>query len=144
MAHLPIRLIVVHCTASPTTTTLEQVEEWHKARGFTRVGYHRLIQAGGIVRHGRSDDEVGAHAKGRNTGSLGVSVCGDPRGGHPFDADQERQLLLVCADLCRAHGLDPMTQLVGHCELDPHAKPDCPGFDMHGLRAEVAARLAQT
>ena len=143
MPHLPIRLLVVHCTASPTTTTREQVVEWHLANGWDDIGYHYLIQAGGIVRKGRRDDTPGAHAKGHNTRSLGVSVSGSPSEGMAWDPDQEYQLVLLLTDLCRAHSLRPH-QIRGHSELDPENKPLCPGVSMDAVRQQVAVRLAET
>ena len=143
MSHHPIRKIVVHCTASPVNTTREMVDEWHRARGWAGIGYHYLIQAGGIVRKGRPDHLPGAHARGHNTGSLGVCVSGDTRAGHPWSYDQERQLVLLLADLCRAYRLDS-SAVVGHCELDPEGKPDCPGVDMGAIRERVRVRLEAT
>lgn len=143
MSHLPIRLIVVHCTGSPTTTTREMVDEWHLARGWSGIGYHYLISAGGIVRKGRADSTVGAHCHGHNTGSIGVCASGSPAEGMPWDNDQERQLILLITDLCRAWRLMPH-QIRGHCELDPANKPLCPGVSMDAVREQVAVRLVHT
>jgi len=135
-----IAMLVVHCSASPTTTTLEQIDDWHKQRGFTRVGYHYVVQAGGVVRKGRRDTEVGAHVQGHNTGSLGICVTGSPAEGKPWSFDQEHQLYSLLADLCRAYNLNE-THIRGHCELDPKGKPLCPGVDMNKVREQVRARL---
>ena len=70
-----IRKIVVHHSASPAVS-MEKIEQWHIERGFSEVGYHYVIQAGGFVRLGRKLDRVGAHCKGHNSDSIGVCVVG--------------------------------------------------------------------
>ena len=32
--------IIIHHSASPIGTTVEQIDQWHKARGWTGIGYH--------------------------------------------------------------------------------------------------------
>jgi N-acetylmuramoyl-L-alanine amidase len=131
---------VIHCSASPTTTTLEQIDEWHRARGFERVGYHYVIQSGGIVRKGRGDNQLGAHVSGHNTGSLGICITGSPAEGQPWSYDQEQQLYALITDLCVAHGITEAS-VIGHCELDPKGKPLCPGVPMEPIREQIRARL---
>ena len=99
-----IRLLVVHCTASPNDRTLfagtygapgfrspaMEVDAWHQERGFERdaawrarmnpslaaIGYHYLVARNGAVFSGRHEDEMGAHAAGWNRNSLGICLVG--------------------------------------------------------------------
>ena len=132
--------IIIHCSASPRHYTREHVDEWHRERGWDGIGYHYVIQDGGFTRKGRRDDENGAHARRYNRCSLGICVMCDPRNGHPESQEQWRALVYLVSDLCLAYDLPPVLVL-GHCEVDPDNKPDCPGFSMAALRDEVKARL---
>jgi len=132
--------IIIHCSASPRHYTREHVDEWHRERGWEGIGYHYVIQAGGVVRKGRRDDENGAHALRYNTKSLGVCVMCNPAEGYPESQEQWRALVYLVSDLCLAYGMNH-GMVLGHCEVDPDRKPDCPGFSMAALRDEVKARL---
>lgn len=143
MPHLPIRRIVIHCTASPTTTTAADVDRWHKERGWSGIGYHWLVSAGGLIEAGRPEDQVGAHVYGHNTGSIGICASGNPAAGDHWDAEQRLALVQMIADRCQAHGLTSQ-DVLGHCELDPTGKPDCPGLNMDNVRLEVAHALGES
>ena len=70
--------VIVHCAATPegrdfTTGTIRQ---WHLDRGFRDVGYHFVIRLDGSIEVGRPLDEIGAHVRGRNTGTIGVCYVG--------------------------------------------------------------------
>jgi len=73
----PIHTIVIHHSASPRSTTPEQIEGWHLDRGFSGIGYHFIIDEKGEVHRGRPIGMVGAHVKGRNTGTIGICITGD-------------------------------------------------------------------
>lgn len=70
--------IIMHCFATPEGKpyTLRDVRAWHKARGFTDVGYHFLILLDGTIETGRPLGQIGAHVADHNTGSIGISYCG--------------------------------------------------------------------
>ncbi len=73
-----IRKIIVHCTATPEgrDVSVEELDRWHRQRGFRCVGYHYVVGLDGTVREGRSVHEVGAHCLGQNTDSIGVAYVG--------------------------------------------------------------------
>jgi len=148
MPNTPIRAIVIHCTASATTTTRAKVDSWHRARGFSGIGYHWLLhqERDGriVIEAGRAESVQGAHARvgGYNSHTLGICCAGDPRGGHPWSPEQRKALVALIADRCRAHRLTS-ANVYGHCETDPEHRPDCPGVDMDALRADVAVALGE-
>lgn len=128
-----IRKIVVHHSASPSVS-MEKIEQWHKERGFSEVGYHYVIQAGGLVRLGRKAQQIGAHCKGHNSDSIGVCVVGSFEDGTPVPGSQWVALVSVVSDLMRQYGLS-VRDVYGHKEL---GKTLCPGFDPVLLRDELA------
>ncbi len=69
--------VVVHHTASPCWTTLDDVDQWHRERGWDGIGYHYLITCDGQVHEGRSLRVQGAHALGRNRSHVGVALVGE-------------------------------------------------------------------
>jgi hypothetical protein len=83
--------IVLHHSASRFGTR-EDIDLWHRQRGFNGVGYHFIVTNGfdtseykynpehdGRVQAGRRVSEAGAHckAKGKNNTALGVCCIGD-------------------------------------------------------------------
>lgn len=125
----PIKLIVIHCSASPDSATLfegkagtaafrnpaQVIDGWHAERGFQRrpewrqrqnpglaaIGYHYVIARSGLVLTGRHVDEIGAHAKGYNQYSLGICLVGTDR----FTPEQWASLgHVVTAEVARLTG----------------------------------------
>lgn len=138
-----VTFLVVHHTASPKTTTVAQVTEWHLKRGFSTIGYHALIYGTGQVNRGRSEAIVGAHALGANRDSLGVSLSGN------FDKEMPEQiqitkLVRLLAYWCKTYGVSP-TEIYGHRQKGT-TKTACPGTnlfkEMTRIKKEVADLLA--
>ena len=71
--------IIVHCSATPNDreVTVEDIDRWHKERGWYGCGYHIVIYRNGSIHMGRPLSKIGAHCKGRNTGSIGVCLIGN-------------------------------------------------------------------
>ena len=46
-----INQIIIHCTATKAgrKTTVEEIDRWHRARGFRCIGYHYVIYLDGTV-----------------------------------------------------------------------------------------------
>ena len=70
--------IIVHCTATVEGqhVTVADIDRWHVDRGWREIGYHRVVYLDGTDHAGRSEDEIGAHVSGYNTGTLGISYVG--------------------------------------------------------------------
>lgn len=83
----PIKKIILHCSATPAGVeiTREQIDRWHKKRGFVEIGYHYLLHLDGTIEVGRDLDLVGAHCKGQNPRSIGVCYIGGLRDGQAAD-----------------------------------------------------------
>lgn len=142
-----ITQIIIHCTATPNgrPNTVEDIDLWHRGRGFRRdpklignnnpaltsIGYHYVIYVGGAVRIGRGEREIGAHCKGHNANSIGVALVGTDK----FSPAQWASLKNNIEGLLTRY---PDATVHGHREF---AAKDCPGFDVKRWRAAGMARL---
>lgn len=127
-----IKRIVIHCSATPPSLDVgaKEIDEWHKKRGFARIGYNAVIRRIGEIEQGREEGEELAHARGYNKGSLAICLVGGVNDeGTPkanFTAAQWRALR-QWIDERRAR--IPNAELLGHRDL-PGVLKDCPCFDV--------------
>lgn len=131
--------IIIHCTATRpdwwTGTSADvktnEVRNWHTSKGWSDIGYHYLIDRDGTVVTGRPLDRTGAHVKGHNTGTVGISLFGGFGGSagdnfaDNFTEDQERALLDLIAKLKADH--PSITKISGH---NQYAAKACPCFSV--------------
>jgi len=127
-----IKRIVIHCSASPQEVNgkmidVEDVDRWHRDRGWKCCGYHAVIIKTGQVQRGRSDEEEGAHAKGANKDSLGVCLIGDD--------------CFTVAQLVSLRGLLKMWMTQYHlnskdiyCHYQLNSNKTCPNFRWEDIR----------
>lgn len=140
-----IRRIIAHHSASAETTTPETIDKWHRARGFHSLGYHYVIyrdaEGAAVIQRGRSEAQTGAHCKGSNSDSIGITVCGSYEDGGAVPDDLWSLLISTIEDLCRAYGLTE-ADVYGHKECARSGHPTaCPGYSPDALRADVAELL---
>jgi len=64
----PIDTLILHCSATPPDMDIgvAEIDTWHKAQGWKRIGYHFVIRRNGIVERGRPLAQIGAHVEGHN------------------------------------------------------------------------------
>lgn len=122
--------IIVHCsaTAEGMDYTVEDIDRWHRSRGFDRIGYHYVIYRDGSVHEGRDVDLVGAHCKGHNSHSIGVCYIGGLASDGKMAKDtrtneQKKGLRNFLSELMRLY---PSAKIYGHRNF---AKKACPSFD---------------
>jgi hypothetical protein len=170
-----VNLIVIHCSASPNTRTLftgeagkpgfstpaQEIDRWHRERGFSRteswrrrqnpaitsLGYHFVIARNGALFTGRHLGEVGAHAAGWNLTSVGICMIGTDA----FTAEQWKTLRETVDSLAAKFNIaktSPGLKVIGkkgfvtspgicgHRDLPGTAKA-CPGFDVKKWMAET-------
>ena len=154
----PLNEIIVHCTATraewwagrPTADKEAEVRKWHvQDRGWRDIGYHFLIDRDGTVATGRPLEEVGAHVKGHNTGTIGISLFGGHGGATTdkfednFTPEQDEALRNLIADL--QNRFPSISKISGHNE---YANKACPCFDvrswLNGRTAPVRTSPAQS
>lgn len=72
-----IKYIVLHCTASPQTQTVEVIENyWKNVLKWKTPGYHHLIEADGTDNNLVSIDKPSNGVKGYNANSIHISYIG--------------------------------------------------------------------
>ena len=148
--------IAVHCFATrpdwmQNNSVEEQVEEarrWHLDRGFSDLGYHFVIGRNGDVVEGRPIEVVGAHVKGYNSKSIGISLIGG-HGSGMYDAfsdhftPEQGFALRELIGTLRAQ-FPTITKVMGHNDF-PNVNKACPGFNVsQWLKSEPAAAVQKT
>jgi len=122
--------IIVHCTATRegAPVSLDTVRRWHLERGWSDIGYHYLILLDGTIEGGRPEEIQGAHVKGYNRNSIGVSyVGGVDKDLNPKDTrtqDQKDSLHNLLSNLMASY---EDATLHGHNEFSNKA---CPSLDV--------------
>lgn len=126
--------IVVHCSATQNLPKYDwrAIDQMHRQRGFLSIGYHYVILTDGTIQNGRDFDEVGAHAVGFNSNSIGICLIGgvDKRGNSVDNFTKEQKASL--RDLIDTLIVDNILKnviVLGHRDLPKVAK-DCPCFDV--------------
>ena len=71
-------LLIIHCSATLPNqrVTVQDIDRWHRQRGFDCIGYHFYITVDGTIWVGRPLSQVGAHCKGYNAHSIGICYEG--------------------------------------------------------------------
>lgn len=134
-----MKKIVIHhsLTKDSETVSWGAIRDFHtKENGWSEIGYHygiELLRDQTEILIGRMLDQVGAHVRGHNTGTIGICVVGNFDDAPPPQASWDKAVTL-CRWLVRQFGI---SEIVGHRELDPGKS--CPGkkFDMTRFRWEV-------
>jgi N-acetylmuramoyl-L-alanine amidase len=131
--------IFIHCSATTEGKdfTADDIDRWHRARGWSGIGYHKVVRLDGTVERGRADTTIGAHVRGHNTNSLGIVYIGGVGiDGKPKDTRtpmQHRQLVNEVLNWMEMYDI-PVRDVYGHYEFAAKA---CPSFDMEYFRAEL-------
>lgn len=134
MSHplMQVKRLIVHHSASPRETTVETIREWHKAKGFDDVGYHRVIDGDGKLHATRSLTLQGAHTLGCNGDSWGLCVTGDnTRDDRRWSEVQIEALERFVDAACE---VVPGLIVCGHRDaVGGKTKTECPGLDVRAL-----------
>lgn len=126
-----INQIIVHCSATPAgrNVTTQDIDAWHRKRGFRCIGYHYVIYLDGSIHKGRPLSQVGAHCKGHNSHSVGICYVGglDTDCKTPKDTRTPEQKKALVYLFKRMKLLFPSATIHGHREFAAKA---CPSFDI--------------
>lgn len=112
-----IKQIIVHCTATKEgkNYTIDNIRQWHKANGWSDIGYHYVIYLDGTIHLGRDVDIAGAHCQGYNTNSIGVVYVGgldnNNKAKDTRTKEQKEALLNLLKSLKRIY---PSAKIYGH------------------------------
>ena len=125
-----VSLLIIHCSATlpGQHVTIQEIDRWHRQRGFDGIGYHFYIAVDGTIRIGRPLSKPGAHCKGYNAHSIGICYEGGlDEEGRPKDTRTLLQKAALVALLNKLREIYPSADIVGHNDLDPHKA--CPCFN---------------
>lgn len=125
-----IKRIIIHCSATNPEQDFNaaDIDRWHRAKGWSEIGYHIVIKLDGSTEYGRSLNKTGAHAFGYNKKSIGICYIGGvDMEGNPSDTrtnEQKRALRAIIGLLKKDH---PKSTVHGHNEF---SKKACPSFNV--------------
>jgi hypothetical protein len=117
----------------PTSAKVSEIRRWHISppNNWSDIGYHHLIDRDGTLAVGRPIERVGAHVRGHNTGTIGVSLFGGHGSSEKdefyehFTAAQGVVLRQYINDMQKRY--PTITKITGHNE---YAAKACPGFNV--------------
>jgi N-acetylmuramoyl-L-alanine amidase len=120
-----INKIIVHCSDTPAGrhTTVEEIRDWHKQRGWSDIGYNYVVYLDGTVHEGRDIEKIPAHTKGHNKDSIGVCYIGGGKGIDTRTEDQKDALVDLLVYLKTTY---PKARIYGHRDFSDKY---CPSFD---------------
>lgn len=139
-----INKLIIHCSATKAEQkiTVADIEKWHKARGFKKIGYHYVIYLDGSIHKGREISEIGAHVQGQNSNSIGICYVGGlDATGKPKDTRTETQKTALRNLVQELKQQFPKVEILGHRDYSPDRNGDgiiedwewlkaCPCFDV--------------
>lgn len=136
-----IKYIAVHCTASSQHATIKELLLEFERKGWSKPGYHHIVDVNGKVFNILSEDEVSNGVKGFNSNLINVAYIGgiDAKG-KPVDnrtEEQKKSLLLLLKALKEKY---PNAIIQGHRDFSPDTNKNgivdpwerikaCPCFD---------------
>ena len=114
--------IVLH-HAEAVKCTAQDVHSWHRANGWTGIGYHFFVRKDGTIYRGRPINVVGAHVQGMNSCSIGICAEGDYHTKEKtMPQAQKKSIIELCQYLKKNYY--PNAKIVGHREI---GDSNCPG-----------------
>lgn len=137
-----IKRIFVHCTAGSQKTTLKQLENEFKAKGWKSPGYHYVVFPDGKVEQMLDESKVSNGVKGYNSTSINVSYVGGVDSKlKPIDNRTEAQKVSLVNLLTDLKSRYPDAHIMGHRDVwgkDPKKwQKWCPCFDAEAEYAEI-------
>jgi len=138
-----IKYIVVHCTATPVTATIESIQRyWREILHWKNPGYHYIIQRDGAIVNINAEENISNGVAGYNKNAVHISYIGGiSDNGKPFDNRTDLQKLSLYNKLKELAGKYPGAVILGHRDFSPDKNHDgvleytewikaCPAFDV--------------
>lgn len=118
----------MHCSATREGKwiTAQDIDAMHKKRGWSMIGYHRVIRLDGSTQQGRPFNRRGAHVKGNNINTIGICMVGGlDRDGKAKDTFSEWQYFCLFAEITKLLERFPNIRTIkGHREYSPDLNGD--------------------
>ncbi|MBN8865859.1 MAG: N-acetylmuramoyl-L-alanine amidase [Sphingobacteriales bacterium] len=138
-----IEFIIIHCTATPVTVTLESMKAyWKNVLGWKNPGYHYLILPSGEIQTVTSEQNIANGVAGHNRYSIHLAyVGGIDEKGKALDNRTDAQKQAMYAKLLELAGRYPDATIRGHRDFSPDTNHNgviepfewikgCPAFDV--------------
>jgi N-acetylmuramoyl-L-alanine amidase len=125
-----IDYIVIHCTATqPNATKQAILNYWKNVLKWKTVGYHRLIDANGVINELEKYEDITNGVKGYNHNSIHFSYIGgiDVKG-NPKDTRTLKQKESLLYLIKQAKKQFPNAIVQGHKDFEG-VKKACPSFE---------------
>lgn len=147
MSNLPPRYITVHASATSPSMDIgvDDIREWHLARGWNDIGYHFVIRRDGTLEKGRDISVIGAHVGNNNTKNIGICMAGGVtehdknKPEDNFTSAQYTALTKLIVSLLKQY---PSAILKGHNDFPGYETRGCPCFDQHTYFEWVRVSMA--
>ena len=136
-----IKYIAVHCTASSQQTTIKELQQEFRRKGWKNPGYHYVVAADGAITQLLDEEKVSNGVKGFNSVSVNVAYIGgiDTNGKRIDNLTDEHKASLRSL-LKLLHKKYPTAVIQGHRNFSPDLNHDgritsneyikaCPCFD---------------
>ncbi len=122
-----IKYIVLHCTATASTASVEAIKRyWKEQLKWKNVGYHYIIKANGDIEQLANEDSPTNGVRGFNSTSIHIAYIGgkDSKDTRSYAQKQSIQKLLNIL-----HKKYPDAEIKGHRDFEG-VKKNCPCFDV--------------
>ena len=121
--------LVVHCTATPQTTTVASIQRyWRENLKWKSPGYHFLIEANGTVHNLQPINLPSNGVAGHNANSIHISYIGGVNGQRAVDNRTDAQKCEILRLLTELKKQFPTAKIQGHRDF-PRVAKACPSFD---------------
>ena len=136
-----IKYIAVHCTASSQHTTIKELQQEFRRKGWKNPGYHYVVAADGAITQLLDEEKVSNGVKGFNSVSVNVAYIGGiDTNAKPIDNRTDEQKASLRSLLKLLHKKYPTAVIQGHRDFSPDLNHDgritsneyikaCPCFD---------------
>lgn len=113
-----IKRIFVHCTAGSQKTTLKQLEQEFKNKGWTNPGYHYVVFPDGKIEQMLDENKVSNGVQGYNSTSINVAYVGGVDSKlKPIDnrTDAQKESLITLLTILKEKY--PNAHIMGHRDI---------------------------
>ncbi len=122
-----IKYIVLHCTATQQSATVENIQRyWRDRLGWKNPGYHYIYTPDGGEHQLLDVSKIANGVRGYNRNSVHLAYIG----GLYNDDRTPKQKTAMYSRLLKLWKDHPLAQTIGHRQLDPYK--ECPRFDVPG------------
>lgn len=128
----------MHCTGTSPMATLKGIQDyWKNVRGWTKPGYHFIINSDGEVKQLLDIEQVSNGVQGYNSVSINVSYIGGiDANSKPSDTRTPQQKTALLNLLINLRLQYPKAIIQGHRDF-PNVKKACPSFDAKKEYAKI-------